>query len=107
MNSRWPRCVRRSLERIPIYRGARKQEAAVPVNGGFLASNGAEQPKLGQGGNSIIETNLLEDLAILELEDGGAREVHLPARIGGQAANKEVLESGPVWVPPPSHWPTT
>ena len=77
------------------------------MNGGVPALNGAEQAQLGQGGNSVIKADLLEDLAILDLEDGGAREVHLPARVGGQAANQEVLESGPVWVPPPSHWPTT
>jgi hypothetical protein len=78
-------------------------EAAVLQNGGFLLSNGAKQPELGQGGHSVIKTDLLDDLALLQLEDGHAREVHLPACVGRQAAGEESLKA----VPPPSHWPTT
>src|ERR1700737_2735311 len=58
-------------------------------------SNDAEQPKLGQRGDPVIETNLLDYLAVLELEDGDAGEVHLPARVGGKAAGEEILEGGP------------
>src|SRR5215469_14533961 len=59
-----------------------------------MGSNGAEQPELRQGGDSVIQADLLDDLAVLEFEDGDAGEVHLPARVGGEAASKEVLESG-------------
>src|ERR1700722_943979 len=61
---------------------------------GASSLNGAEQAQLGQSGNSVIEAALLEDPAILNLEDCGSREAHLPARTGGQATNQEVVESG-------------
>jgi AraC family transcriptional regulator of adaptative response/methylated-DNA-[protein]-cysteine methyltransferase len=72
----------------------RREEAAAQESDGLLALYGAEQPQLSEGGDSIIETDFLDDLAILDLEDGGAGEVHLPARVGGRAANQEVLERG-------------
>ena len=49
-----------------------------------------EQPKLGQRGDPVIEADFLDYLAVLELEDGDAGEVHLPAGVGGQAAGEEV-----------------
>ena len=55
-------------------------------------SNDVEQPKLGQRGDPVIETDFLDYLAVPELEDGDAGEVHLPARVGGQAAGEEVPE---------------
>src|SRR4051794_581813 len=55
-------------------------------------SGGAEQPQLGQGGDPVIQVDLLDDPAALEFEDGDASEVHLPARVGGQAASKKVRE---------------
>jgi hypothetical protein len=55
-------------------------------------SNDPEQPKLGQRGDPVIETDLRDYLAVLEFEDGDAGEVHLPARVGGQAASEEVLK---------------
>src|SRR3978361_1105647 len=61
-------------------------------NSGLVALSGAEDAQLGQGGHSIIKTDLLEDLAILYFEDGGACEAHLPARICRQGATQEVLE---------------
>src|SRR5262249_50739158 len=79
--------------------------AAVPTNGGSPGSGGVEQPELGQGGNAVVQADLLDDLAVLELEDGHAGEVHLPARVGGQAAGQEVLEGrtgvGPAALPLP------
>ena len=67
-------------------------EAVVPANGGFLESNAAEQPELGQGGDPVIQADLLNDPAVPEPEDGHAGEMHLPARVGRQAAGEEVLE---------------
>src|SRR5262249_42646849 len=72
--------------------GGSALEAAAPASGGFLGSGGAEQPKLRQGGDPVVQADLLDDLAVLELEDGDAGEVHLPARVRGQAAGEEVLE---------------
>src|SRR5579872_985640 len=68
-------------------------EAAVRANSGFLRSNGAEKPELSKGRHSIIETDLLDDLAVLEFEDRNAGEAHFPARVGGQGTGKKVLES--------------
>src|SRR5262249_38834349 len=73
-------------------------EAAVVADGGLLASlgsNAAEQSELRQGGDPVIAADLLDDLAVPELEDGHAGEVHLPAGLGRQAAGEEVLEGGP------------
>src|SRR5580704_10579386 len=70
----------------------REWEAAVLPNGGFLPSNLAEQLELRQGGHAIIEADLLDDFAALNLEDGGAGEMHFPACVGRQAADEEVGE---------------
>src|SRR5208337_750981 len=66
--------------------------AAALMNGGFPGSDGTEQRELGQGGDPVIQANLLDDLAVLELEDGDAGEVHRPARVGGQSTGQEVVE---------------
>jgi hypothetical protein len=66
--------------------------AAAVVDGGFQQSNGAKQLQLGQDGNSVVQADFLDDLAILEREDGHAREVHLSACVGGQAAGQEIRE---------------
>src|SRR5215475_7876937 len=55
-------------------------------------SNDAEKAELGEGGDPIIQTDLLDDLAVLELQDGDPGEVHLPARVGGEATGKEIVE---------------
>ena len=51
-----------------------------------------EHPELGQGGDPVIETDLLDDLAVRELKDGNAGEVHLAARVAGHVAGEEVHE---------------
>lgn len=38
-----------------------------------------EQTELGQCRNAVIESIFLDDFAISYLQDGGSREVHLPA----------------------------
>ena len=54
------------LEANPgVTRSSCKREAAIPANSGLVALSGAEDAQLGQGGHSIIKTDLLEDLAIL------------------------------------------
>ena len=55
-----------------------------------VMDDGSQQ--LGQRGDPVIETDFLDYLAVPELEDGDAGEVHLPARVGGQAAGEEILE---------------
>src|SRR5215469_10076942 len=57
-----------------------------------MGSSGAEEPELGQGGDTVVQADLLNDLAVLEFEDGDSGEVHLPARAGGQTAGEEVPE---------------
>ena len=42
--------------------------------------------------NPVIQADFLDDPAVLELEGSDAGEVHLPARVGGQAASEKVLE---------------
>ena len=55
----------------------------VLASDGFPGLRLAEQPELGQGGHAVIKADFLDDFAVLELKDGGAGEMHLPARIGG------------------------
>src|ERR1700722_17430427 len=68
-------------------------EATVLTNGDLLLASGCpEQAELGRGSDPIVQADLLDDLAVLELENGRASEVHLPARIRGQASGEKVLE---------------
>src|ERR1700730_16314060 len=76
-----------------FWRSAKARErAAVLASGGFPGLSLAKQPELGQGGHAVIKPDFLDDFAVLELKDGGAGGVHLPAGVGRQAANEEVVE---------------
>ena len=70
-----------------------QEGAAAPTNGGFfsLAQTARSSPSWVRA-DPVIQTDLLDDLAVLEFEDGDAGEVHLPARVGGQATSKKVSE---------------
>ena len=43
-----------------------------------------DQSKLRQGRHAIVEADLLDNLAVLELQDGRTGELHLAPRVGGQ-----------------------
>jgi hypothetical protein len=43
-----------------------------------------DQSKLRQGRHAIVEADLLDNLAVLELQNGRAGELHLAPRVGGQ-----------------------
>src|SRR5260370_29867361 len=45
-----------------------------------------------QRGGTVIEADLLDDLAVDNLQHGGAGEVHLAASGSGEAADQEVVE---------------
>src|SRR5262249_35424437 len=62
------------------------------MRAGLLGSGGLDQPKLGQRGHAIVETDLLDDLTLDHLQHRGAGEVHLPAGRSGKAADQEVVE---------------
>jgi len=57
-------------------------------SGGLL-----EEAELGERRDAVVETDLLEDLAVLETQNGRPGKVHLTAGRGRQRAHKEVLES--------------
>ena len=52
------------------------------------------QTELRQGGDAIVEPDLLDDLAVDQLQHGRSRKLHLAAGVGRQAADQEVIESG-------------
>src|SRR5271154_2126735 len=53
-----------------------------------------DEAELRQGCDAVVETNFLDDFAILELQHSGSRELHLPAGISRQASDQEVVERG-------------
>src|ERR1700735_4389113 len=55
-------------------------------------SGGFKQPKLSQCSHAIIETDLLSDLSIDNLQHRGAGEMHLAPGRYRQAADQEILE---------------
>ena len=60
---------------------------------GCLRSTGLEEAELGKCRDAIIETDLLDNFAVLETQDSGASEVHLPTGRGRQRADaKEIAE---------------
>ena len=54
----------------------------------FRSGRRLEQPELGQRGDAVIETDLLDDLAVDDLEHRGAREVHLAQPEGRRSGNR-------------------
>src|SRR6201987_3530355 len=58
----------------------------------FRSGRRLKQPKLGQCSDAVIETDLLDNLAVHDLEHSGAREVHLTARRSLKAADQEIAE---------------
>src|SRR5262249_54775054 len=67
-------------------------EGVPPLQADAYRSGRLDQPKLGQRGHTIVETDLLDDLAVDHLQHRGAREVHLPAVRSGETADQEVIE---------------
>src|SRR6202035_557469 len=51
--------------------------------------------ELGQGRHAVVEANLFDDLAVLELKDGRSGELHLATGVVGQRSCQEVTEGGP------------
>src|SRR5258708_40176503 len=62
---------------------------------GRLRSNGLDQAELGERSDAVVETDFLDDLAVLETQYRRAAEVHLPAGLGRQRADEEVVEGWP------------
>src|ERR1700756_320799 len=79
---RGPHIVRASFNDIGCADGA---EA-------FRSGRRLKHPELGQCGDAVIETDLLDNLAVHDLEHRSAREVHLAARRSRKAADQEIAE---------------
>ncbi|HEV2949556.1 MAG TPA: hypothetical protein VGX70_19420, partial [Gemmataceae bacterium] len=58
-------------------------------------SRGADETELLQGRYSVVKTDFLEDLSILEFQYGRAGEFHLAAGVGRQRSRQEVAERLP------------
>ena len=70
-------------------------------------SSGFEQAELRERRHAVVETDLLDDLAVLKRSTVvPVKRILRPGR-GRQRADRKSLKAGPVCVPPPSHWPTT
>jgi hypothetical protein len=52
-----------------------------------------DEAELRQGCDAVVETDFLDDFAILKLQHGRSRELHLPAGVGRQASDQKVIES--------------
>src|SRR3981081_2687181 len=75
--------------RGPLRFRPNHRQSRLPRSGGLL-----QKAKLHEGGNTVVETDLFEDLAVLHAQDRHAGEVHLASRRGGKSANQEVAERG-------------
>src|SRR5262245_34641385 len=64
------------------------------VGDGHARSCCADQAKLGESRHAIVETDLRNDLPVLELEDGRSGEPHLAAGGGRERPDKKVAERG-------------
>jgi hypothetical protein len=53
-----------------------------------------DEAELCQGSDAVVETDFLDDFAILELQHGRSRKLHLAAGVGRQASDQEIIESG-------------
>src|SRR3979411_3420225 len=58
----------------------------------FARSNRPHEAELGERRDAVVETDLLDDLAALKTQDGGAREAYFQAGRGGVRADQEVAE---------------
>src|SRR5258708_25203987 len=62
---------------------------------GYLSLRGLlDEAELRQRRNAVVETDFRGDHAVLDLENGRAREPHLAARVGGERSHQEVAEGG-------------
>src|SRR5882724_11190890 len=73
-----PRSSGESMVRMPFRSGCR-----------------LEQFELSQRGNAVIETDLLDDLAVDDLQHRRTREVHLATRRRRKATDQEIVERRP------------
>src|SRR5262245_57937734 len=84
-------CLRKANEvraaRADLIRERRASPALGPAIGWLLRSDGLDQPKLSQRGHAVVETDLLDDLALDHFQHRGAGEVHLAAGRGWQTAD--------------------
>ena len=53
-----------------------------------------DEPELGQGRNSIIEADFLDNLAVLELKDGRSSELHFATSVGRKRSHQKIAEGG-------------
>src|SRR3979411_1000843 len=75
--------------RGPLRFRRNHRQSRLPRSGGLL-----QKAKLNEGGNTVVETDLFDDLTVLHAQDRHAGEVHLASRRGGESANQEVAERG-------------
>ena len=74
----------RHLSYRPRMHSARRKRCAwfrVSQSGGF------EQSELLQRSHTVVETDLFDYLAVLEFQNGGSGEMHLPTGRGGQRSD--------------------
>jgi hypothetical protein len=69
-------------------------------------SNGTNETELSEGGYTIIQADLFDDLAVFEAKHGRSREMHFATSCGRQRTSQKVVNAGPVCIPPPSQRPT-
>jgi hypothetical protein len=65
------------------------------MNNGYLSLRGLlDEAELRQRSDAVVETDFRDDHAVLDLENGRAREPHLAARVGGERSHQEVAKDG-------------
>ena len=69
--------------------------------------DGFDQAELRQRGDAIVETDLLDDLAVDHWSTVVPVKCIFRPVAAGRPPTRKSLKAGPVCVPPPSHWPTT
>lgn len=70
-----------------------KVHKTMPVPAGLDRRSGSlDYAELRKGCDAIVEADLFDDLALLETQNGGAGEAHLPAGRRRQRADQLVLE---------------
>ena len=68
---------------------------------------GSPEIKIQQSCDTIVQPDLFNDSSVYDLENRDSGESHFRAVFAGSDPRMKSLNAGPVWVPPPSHCPTT
>src|SRR3984893_18006758 len=58
-------------------------------------SGGFQEAELRERGNAVVKADLLQDFAVLDLENGCTSKVHFAARRGWQRSDEEIPECRP------------